>query len=237
MVIIKAEFKNRKKEILEKVVSCYLEKGEPIASEFLVMRYRLKVSPATIRNEFQELSRQGYLYKCHISSGRIPTDKALKVFIEEILERGEIENWKRRWLERIKTKERILRDLEKTIDFLANETRAFSFFYFPEKEMVIKKGMKYLFGLIEKEWDDMNRHLIERLAESIEEFDEQIKKIELKQWPIVYIGKENPIVKVENLSFLINRGHSRPLVFGILGHKRMPYERNLGLLEAMAEIL
>lgn len=235
MVIIE-EFKKRKQDILEKVVSCYLEKGEPIASEFLVMRYHLKISPATIRNEFQELSKEGYLYKCHISSGRIPTDKALKLFIENILESKEINIWKKRWLEKIKERIKALNDLEKTIDFLANETRAFSFFYSPYKETIIKKGLKYLFGFLDEDLEDLKYKVIEKLAESLEDFDDQIRRIRIKEWPIIYIGKENPVVKVDNLSFIINRGKSQPLIFGILGNKRMPYERNLGLLEAMSEI-
>ncbi|MGC8880890.1 MAG: hypothetical protein ACP5OX_01285 [Minisyncoccia bacterium] len=236
MVILEAEFKNRKKEILEKVVSCYLEKGQPIASEFLVMRYHLKISPATIRNEFQELSKDGYLYKCHISSGRIPTDKALKFFIGKILNGKEVEVWKRRWYEKMKEKIRVLNNLERTIDFLANETRAFSFFYLPEEEMVVKKGMKYLFGFLDEELEKIDCHLIKNLAESLENFDNQIRKIEINSWPVIYIGKENPLVRADNLSFLINHARSKPLIFGILGSKRMPYERNLGLLQAMAEI-
>lgn len=236
MVIVDEEFKNRKKDILEKVVSCYLEKGEPIASEFLVVRYHLRISPATIRNEFQELSREGYLYKCHISSGRIPTDKAIKFFIEKILEGREIELWKKRWYEKIKEKIGAFKNWERTIDFLANETKSFSFFYLPEEEMVVKKGMKYLFGFLDKEMEKIDCHLIRNLAESLENFDNQIRKMEINSWPVIYIGKENPIVRVDKLSFLINRAQSKPLIFGILGSKRMPYERNLGLLQVMAEM-
>lgn len=232
----KEDFKQRKKDILYKVIDCYLKIGEPIASEFLVSRYNLKISPATIRNEFQKLSREGYLYKCHISSGRIPTNKALKFFIDNLLTKEEVEDWKERWLEKLKEKIKEFRDFEETIEFLSEETRAFGFLYFPQNDTVIKKGLKYLFSdLEEKEFENQER-LIIKLAELVEEFDNEIRKIESKNWPVVYIGRENPLLKIDNFSFLANRSRSQMMIFGILGNKVMPYEKNLGLLQAMAEI-
>ncbi len=237
MLKLKDQFKERKEEILEKVISCYLEKGAPIASEFLVMRYKLKISPATIRNEFQKLSKEGYLYKCHISSGRIPTDKALKYFVNKILHSQEVDYWKMKWKERIQTRIEVLKDLEKLTDFIASETKSFSFFYFPKREMIIKKGIKNLFWFLEDEKQESYNKMIEKVAECLDNFDRVIRKIEIDEIPLVLIGRENPLVSVDNLSFIVDKGKLRPVMIGILGYKRMPYHRNIGLLEAVSEFI
>jgi transcriptional regulator of heat shock response len=237
MVVLKQGFQNRKKDILEKVINLYIEKGEPIASEFLVIRYHLDLSPATIRNEFEELSKEGYLYKCHISSGRLPTNKALKFFIRNIFERNEIDEWKRRWIKKIRERLKMLKNLEKVVEFLSEETKSFSFCYIEDEKVIIKKGLKYIFSSIEEEIDESKLNLLEKIAESLENFDNEIRKLEIKESPLIYIGKENPIIKVDNLSFLLSRPSLERGVFGILGRKRMPYQRNLGLLEAIREII
>jgi len=145
---IKEELKNRKKRILERVVSCYLERGEPVASSFLVYHYHLDLSSATIRNDFQRLSKEGYLYKCHISSGRLPTDKALKFFISNILESGEINEWKHKWFEKLEERIPMLKDFEKLVEFLSEETKSFSFFYLSNENLLVKKGLRYLLPIL-----------------------------------------------------------------------------------------
>ena len=236
MVIIKEELKNRKKRILERVGSCYLERGEPVASSFLVYHYHLDLSSATIRNDFQRLSKEGYLYKCHISSGRLPTDKALKFFISNILESGEIDEWKHKWFEKLEERIPMLQDFEKLVEFLSEETKSFSFFYLSNENLLVKKGLRYLFANIDNSQDNV-LELIEEVAESLEKFDKQIKNLEMKESPLIYIGKENPFIKVDCLSFLGEKSHSRNGVFGILGSKRMPYKKNLGLLEVISEMI
>jgi len=68
-----------KRELLfEYLVREYLNTREPIGSEFLRLRVDIKISSATIRNYFKKMVDEGELAQPHISSGRIPTDKALK---------------------------------------------------------------------------------------------------------------------------------------------------------------
>ncbi|HPC30975.1 MAG TPA: DeoR family transcriptional regulator [Candidatus Paceibacterota bacterium] len=236
MIVIKEEFQKRKQRILQKVVSSYLEKGEPVASSFLVYHYHLDLSSATIRNDFQKLSKEGYLYKSHISSGRLPTDKALKFFISNILESGEIDEWKNKWFDKLKERTSIFKDFEKAVEFLSEETKSFSFFYLLDDQLLIKRGLRYLFANIDNSQDNV-LELIEKVAESLESFDNQVKNLEIKEGPLVYIGRENPFVKIDCLSFLGEKSHFRDGIFGILGSKRMPYEKNLGLIQAMAEVI
>ncbi len=70
-----------KRELLfEYLVREYLHSQEPIGSEFLKLRVDIKISSATIRNYFKKMVDEGELAQPHISSGRIPTDKALKKY-------------------------------------------------------------------------------------------------------------------------------------------------------------
>lgn len=71
--------------MLEAVVQCYIETAEPAGSQTIARRFGLGVSPATIRNTMSELEDKGYLFHPHTSAGRIPTDLAYRVYVDEIM--------------------------------------------------------------------------------------------------------------------------------------------------------
>jgi heat-inducible transcriptional repressor len=75
----------RKSEILNNIVSEYIKTGKPVGSSSIVRKYRLNVSPATVRNEMAELEKLGYIYQPHTSAGRMPTSKGYRYFVESIL--------------------------------------------------------------------------------------------------------------------------------------------------------
>lgn len=78
--------KDRKKKILEAVIKDYINSAEPVGSRTLSKRYDLGVSPATIRNEMADLEEMGFLIQPHTSSGRIPTQKAYRYYVDEIMQ-------------------------------------------------------------------------------------------------------------------------------------------------------
>ena len=63
----------RQKAILAKIIREFMKEGEPIGSVMLSDKYDLGISPATLRSEMAKLAKEGYLYKVHSYSGRIPT--------------------------------------------------------------------------------------------------------------------------------------------------------------------
>lgn len=83
----------RQEKILYCLIKEYLDSAEPVASGFLKKRSGLSVSPATIRNELQELTGQGYVAQPHTSAGRVPTEKAYKHFTDTILAGNETPNF------------------------------------------------------------------------------------------------------------------------------------------------
>src|SRR5436190_1977402 len=76
------QLSERQEKILHSLIKEYINTAEPISSNLLKERGRLDVSPATIRNELQELTEQGYITQPHTSAGRVPTQKGYRYFIE-----------------------------------------------------------------------------------------------------------------------------------------------------------
>lgn len=74
----------RQNTILNAVIESYIYYCEPLGSRTLAKKYNIGVSPATIRNEMSDLEDLGYLMKSHISSGRIPSDLAYRLYVQRI---------------------------------------------------------------------------------------------------------------------------------------------------------
>ena len=78
--------KDRNKNILHAVIKAYLEKPGPVGSKTISRKYILDLSPATIRNTLSELEAEGFLWQPHISAGRLPTEQAMRYYVDSILE-------------------------------------------------------------------------------------------------------------------------------------------------------
>ena len=76
---------NRKRKILQAIVEEYIETSEPVSSGSLVQNEELHCSSATIRNEMAELEQIGFLEKPHTSAGRVPSEKAYRYYVDELL--------------------------------------------------------------------------------------------------------------------------------------------------------
>lgn len=75
----------RKRIILHAIVDDYISTAEPIGSRTIARKYDLGVSPATIRNEMADLEMLGYLEQLHTSSGRIPSGKGYRFYVDSLL--------------------------------------------------------------------------------------------------------------------------------------------------------
>lgn len=76
---------DREKLVLNAIVNYYLTFGDTIGSRTLVKKYGIDLSSATIRNVMADLEDMGFIAKTHTSSGRIPTDKGYKYYLDELL--------------------------------------------------------------------------------------------------------------------------------------------------------
>ena len=80
----------RSAAILREIVEQYVETGEPVGSRTLSRRLPLALSPATIRNVMADLTDAGLLFAPHTSAGRLPTDLGLRLFVDGLLQFGEL---------------------------------------------------------------------------------------------------------------------------------------------------
>lgn len=79
------ELSDRERRVLAAVIQAYVETAEPAGSRTLSRRFGLGVSPATIRNTMSDLEDKGLLYHPHTSAGRIPTDRAYRIYVDSLL--------------------------------------------------------------------------------------------------------------------------------------------------------
>ena len=93
------ELNDRSREIFRQVVDAYLETGEAVGSRTIARRLNMVLSPATVRNVMADLEDLGLLFAPHTSAGRIPTEQGLRMFVNGILEVGNLSESERRRIE------------------------------------------------------------------------------------------------------------------------------------------
>jgi len=76
---------DREFRVLEAVIQTYIETAEPAGSQTIAKRFGLGVSPATIRSTMSELEERGFLFHPHTSAGRIPTDRAYRWYVDNLM--------------------------------------------------------------------------------------------------------------------------------------------------------
>lgn len=113
------ELNERRIRLLKAIVEEYVRTAEPVGSKNLVRRYKLRLSPATVRNEMAFLVEGGFLDQPHTSAGRIPAPMGLRYYIRTLMEEEDMPV-----LEEVAVKQR-LADLKKdTSLLLRNAVRA-----------------------------------------------------------------------------------------------------------------
>ncbi|OPJ63840.1 heat-inducible transcriptional repressor HrcA [Clostridium oryzae] len=79
------EIDERKIKILRAIISDYINTGEPVGSRTIARKYDLGISSATIRNEMSDLEDMGYLEHIHASSGRKPSNKGYRLYVDKLM--------------------------------------------------------------------------------------------------------------------------------------------------------
>jgi heat-inducible transcriptional repressor len=84
------ELTERQKTLLLLIIRDYIESAQPVGSKRMVEHYRLRLSPATIRNEMGALTEMGYLRQPHTSAGRVPTEEGYRYFVSQMMNQAEL---------------------------------------------------------------------------------------------------------------------------------------------------
>ena len=93
------ELNERSRDVFRELVEAYVANGEPVGSRTLSRRLQMPLSPATIRNVMSDLEDMGLLYAPHKSAGRLPTDAGLRMFVDGLLEIGDLSSEDRESIE------------------------------------------------------------------------------------------------------------------------------------------
>jgi heat-inducible transcriptional repressor len=82
---MQSDLNDRSKQILEAIIEDYILTAEPVGSRTITRRHPFAISPATVRNVMSDLEEMGYLASPHTSAGRVPTDKAYRLYVDSLL--------------------------------------------------------------------------------------------------------------------------------------------------------
>ncbi len=220
---------DRKKFLLETIIKEYIKTATPVSSGMLVEKYKLDISPATVRNEMMELEEEGYIYQPHTSSGRIPTEAAYLLLIADYQGAKKKRNLR-------DTEEKLLNQIFKrdenayklTAKAIAEMTGAAVFWAFHKTDLYYT-GLSNLFAQPEFRQVDAVcdvSGIIDRLEEIIDEVFEDLEEGEQ-----VLVGSKNPFGNFLSAVVLKYKHNNQSGVLGILGPMRMDYKKNLALVE------
>jgi heat-inducible transcriptional repressor len=123
---------DRRFDVLRAIVTDYVATQEPIGSKALVERHQLGVSSATVRNDMAVLEAEGYIAQPHTSSGRVPTDKGYRLFVDRISEVKPLSKAERRAIMSVLDSSVDLDDvLRRSVRLLAELTRQVAVIQYP----------------------------------------------------------------------------------------------------------
>ena len=136
----------RKRRVLQAVIDDYIASAEPVGSRTLARKYDLGVSPATIRNEMADLEMLGYLEHIHTSSGRIPSSKGYRFYVNGLIppkpvsdeEKALIDRW---YKSRVKRIEEVFQE---TARLISRMTRNVSFVLAPQISRAAFRCLQFL---------------------------------------------------------------------------------------------
>lgn len=212
----------RQHNILNAIVEQFAEVASPVGSSLLAKVFN--VSSATIRAEMADLERHGYIMQPHTSSGRVPTDKGYRFYVNNLSEKytGSLEE--RRGEKALSTRvqnagepERVIRNAVDTLVELTHNLGLATI-----GSQLYMSGLSNLFGQPEF----INARQVQQVAQLLDNLEPWLREAAPNEPLSVYIGQENPIGRTAGCSLIISRFRSpfsdRSYV-GTLGPTRQSY--------------
>ncbi|OGN06390.1 MAG: hypothetical protein A2750_04005 [Candidatus Yanofskybacteria bacterium RIFCSPHIGHO2_01_FULL_45_42] len=229
----------RQAQLLCQIVDTYIKTAEPVSSKLIEKRGFFDLSSATIRNDMSELESVGYISQLHTSGGRVPTAKAYRFYVDNIVNRSDLTpsfESQQRINDAIKSGEinpvEINKFIARTLSNLSGQavitaivgrdefykTGISQLLNFPEfREFNRLMDMTNFFDGFESMFDQLERQFFDRASVGIK----------------VFIGRENKVGEIEDES-VITAKYQLPRHFTgsltLIGPMRMDYLKNTGLI-------
>ncbi|MDP3764502.1 MAG: hypothetical protein Q8Q95_02675 [bacterium] len=247
----------RQKDILWAVIEEHTKLAEPVSSKSLSEKQGFDIGAPMIRKEMNQLEKEGFLASPHTSAGRIPTDKAYRLYIQENMsnpassrQRSGLRGASRSTGLSQKEEEKVSVSLKKN---------------WPDEQSLLKEISKltselskelsvagtvggennYTFGfsnlIDEPEFSSFaNINQLMNLMDNMDKYFDLLWNKFLEEDLQVFIGKENPIKEINEFTLITGKyqlpeGESG--FISIIGPKRMNYKRNMALIEYIASYL
>lgn len=226
----------RQAYILSAVIREYVETAEPVASAVIASKYKLDVSPATIRNDMAMLEELGFLRQPHTSSGRVPTEDGYRLYLKLMQPRRptapKFHAAERKAIAGLEDTKDQMRQLAKTLVKLSGES-AFA---------TLDDGWRYYTGFSElfQKPDFQDVQTLRSLSTVVDRFDEVMKDLfKLAQGDVnIWIGSENPLnEQMATVMVKYQMPNGITGVVGLMGPTRMDYQKNLGLIDEARKLL
>ena len=214
----------RQREILIAIIKEFMQEADEVGSLSLVEKYDLGVSSATIRNEMVKLMDLGLLEKSHISSGRLPTDQALRLYVTKILERRQLSP-----MISVEIRQGIYRDrfdkdivIKSILDILSKETESLVF-------LILEDQIRY-FGITQlfkySEFKNIEKlKIIFSILEDDTYLRDMVKKYS-NSGASLLIGGEAGVKELTDCAIAFTKipfWDENQAYVGVLGSKRMDY--------------
>lgn len=227
----------RKQQFLEYVILDYIETAQPVSSFSIQKKYQLPYSSATIRNELAELEAEGYLMQVHTSSGRIPTDKGYRYYVNRLLGRQEILRQyaylTHKLLDDMNKMSEIHLKLKNLLLSFAQESGSVAMGKL-SSDLVFEEGVSHFLtqpGFSSVEFIHNAIEDLEAIKSHIDEISQDVNHGSYK----LYIGEESPHASMHNYAVIVGKFSidSDDGTIVIVGPKGMQYAKNIALVEYM----
>ena len=232
-----ADFKKRQEEVLVMIIRHYVETAEPVGSRFIARK--LGLSSATIRNVMADLEDMGFINQPHTSAGRVPTDRGYRYYIDSLMKTRSInENTVRAIKEKFDHALRSLEDvLTCTSHLMSDLTNYVGITSFPQYDKVYLDGTSHI--IEQPEFKDFKK--LHTLIKCLEEKQDLLRLLsndfEVERLTI-HMGSENGMGYLKECS-IVTRGYKVKGKLsgrlGVLGPKRMTYEKVIPAVEFLAD--
>ncbi len=245
---------DRQKLILKAVIEEYIREAEPVSSKTLAGKRGVAVGAPMLRKEMNSLEEGGYLLKPHTSAGRVPTDKAYRMYIQEEL--GEknkkpvvvgltikesekvAETLNRKWPD----DQALLKEISRLVSEISKELSVAG---------TVGGENNYTFGFSnlsrEPEFQTFaNINQLMRFMDNADEYFDELWSRALNDGLSVFIGAENPIKEINEFTLITGKyqlpegkpfgsAQGRQGFISIIGPRRMNYKRNMSLVKYISE--